>query len=66
MFWNTFTKLDLDSYFYYVTYLVQKQYSALVWISRPLEDEDLESISSLKDLVSCLQSSYLFHIFLSC
>ncbi|KAE8057328.1 hypothetical protein FH972_014029 [Carpinus fangiana] len=27
----------------------QKQYAALVWISRPLEDEDLESISSLKD-----------------
>lgn len=69
MFWNTFTKLDLDSYFYYVTYLEQKQYAALVWISRPLEDEDSESISSLKDTVSCLRSSYLyksslFHIFL--
>lgn len=28
----------------------QKQYAALVWISRPLEDNDLLSISSLKDL----------------
>uniref|UniRef100_A0A2N9FLI3 tRNA pseudouridine(55) synthase n=1 Tax=Fagus sylvatica TaxID=28930 RepID=A0A2N9FLI3_FAGSY len=28
----------------------QKQYAALVWISRPLEDEDLDSISSFKDM----------------
>ncbi|GAV56700.1 hypothetical protein CFOL_v3_00242 [Cephalotus follicularis] len=28
----------------------QKQYAALVWISRPLEDKDLESVSSLKDM----------------
>ncbi|KAF2310169.1 hypothetical protein GH714_007022 [Hevea brasiliensis] len=28
----------------------QKQYCALVWISRPLEDQDLQSIASLKDL----------------
>ncbi|KAJ6998910.1 hypothetical protein NC653_014917 [Populus alba x Populus x berolinensis] len=28
----------------------QKQYSALVWISRPLEDEDLQCIASHKDL----------------
>ncbi|XP_010539815.1 PREDICTED: putative tRNA pseudouridine synthase Pus10 [Tarenaya hassleriana] len=28
----------------------RKQYAALVWISRPLEDKDLESISSLKEL----------------
>ncbi|KAF3970298.1 hypothetical protein CMV_005996 [Castanea mollissima] len=28
----------------------QKQYAALVWISRPLEDVDLDSISSLKDM----------------
>lgn len=28
----------------------QKQYCALVWISRPLEDEDMQSISSLNDL----------------
>ncbi|KAI9113220.1 hypothetical protein K1719_015745 [Acacia pycnantha] len=28
----------------------QKQYAALVWISRPLNDEDLQSVSSLKDL----------------
>ncbi|CAL0303488.1 unnamed protein product [Lupinus luteus] len=28
----------------------QKQYAALVWISRPLKDEDLQHISSLKDL----------------
>ncbi|XP_012570847.1 uncharacterized protein [Cicer arietinum] len=28
----------------------QKQYAALVWISRPLKDEDLQHVSSLKDL----------------
>ncbi|ONI32269.1 hypothetical protein PRUPE_1G357400 [Prunus persica] len=28
----------------------QKQYTALVWISRPLKDEDLQSISSLEDM----------------
>ncbi|KFK44155.1 hypothetical protein AALP_AA1G222200 [Arabis alpina] len=28
----------------------QKQYAALVWISRPLEEKDLNSISSLKEL----------------
>ncbi|CAH2036727.1 unnamed protein product [Thlaspi arvense] len=28
----------------------QKQYAALVWISRPLEDTDFNSISSLKEL----------------
>ncbi|KAG8632262.1 hypothetical protein MANES_18G007801v8 [Manihot esculenta] len=28
----------------------QKQYCALVWISRPLENQDLQSIASLKDL----------------
>ncbi|PIA32892.1 hypothetical protein AQUCO_04300078v1 [Aquilegia coerulea] len=28
----------------------QKQYAALVWISRPLEDEDLKTISSVKDM----------------
>lgn len=28
----------------------QKQYAALVWISRPLEDQDLESICSLNDM----------------
>lgn len=28
----------------------QKQYAALAWVSRPLKDEDLEAISSLKDM----------------
>ncbi|XP_027330559.1 putative tRNA pseudouridine synthase Pus10 isoform X2 [Abrus precatorius] len=28
----------------------QKQYAALVWISRPLKDEDFQCVSSLKDL----------------
>ncbi|KAL5557781.1 hypothetical protein UlMin_033992 [Ulmus minor] len=28
----------------------QKQYVALVWISRPLKDEDFQSITSLKDM----------------
>ncbi|KAK7283774.1 hypothetical protein RIF29_13520 [Crotalaria pallida] len=28
----------------------QKQYAALVWISRPLKDEDLQNLSSLEDL----------------
>ncbi|XP_065628872.1 uncharacterized protein LOC112006749 isoform X2 [Quercus suber] len=28
----------------------EKQYAALVWISRPLEDVDVDSISSLKDM----------------
>ncbi|KAL3340759.1 hypothetical protein AABB24_029071 [Solanum stoloniferum] len=28
----------------------QKQYAALVWISRPVSDEDLQTISSLKEL----------------
>ncbi|PKI56315.1 hypothetical protein CRG98_023334 [Punica granatum] len=28
----------------------QKQYAALVWISRPLEDADLQKISSIKDI----------------
>ncbi|XP_042495230.1 tRNA pseudouridine synthase Pus10 isoform X1 [Macadamia integrifolia] len=28
----------------------QKQYAALVWISRPLEEEDLQTISSFKDM----------------
>ncbi|KAL5778307.1 hypothetical protein ACOSP7_011233 [Xanthoceras sorbifolium] len=28
----------------------QKQYVALVWISRPLQDEELQSISSMKEL----------------
>lgn len=28
----------------------QKQYAALVWISRPLKDEDLQHVTSLKDL----------------
>ncbi|OIT39489.1 PREDICTED: putative tRNA pseudouridine synthase Pus10 isoform X2 [Nicotiana attenuata] len=28
----------------------QKQYTALVWISRPVSDEDLQTISSLKEL----------------
>lgn len=27
----------------------QKQYAALVWIDRPLKDEDMQAISSLKD-----------------
>lgn len=30
---------------------MQKQYAALVWISRPLEDTDIEAIVSLKELV---------------
>ncbi|XP_057248402.1 uncharacterized protein LOC104884404 isoform X2 [Beta vulgaris subsp. vulgaris] len=29
----------------------QKQYAAIVWISRPLEDKDLVTISSLRDMV---------------
>ncbi|KAL6982632.1 tRNA pseudouridine(55) synthase [Sarracenia purpurea var. burkii] len=29
----------------------QKQYAALVWISRPLEDDDLKTLSSLKDML---------------
>ncbi|KAK4803933.1 hypothetical protein SAY86_003750 [Trapa natans] len=29
----------------------QKQYAALVWISRPLEDTDLQKMSSIKDIV---------------
>nr|KYP65732.1 Putative tRNA pseudouridine synthase Pus10 [Cajanus cajan] len=28
----------------------QKQYAALVWISRPIKDEDFQCVSSLKDL----------------
>ncbi|MCH90441.1 putative tRNA pseudouridine synthase Pus10-like [Trifolium medium] len=28
----------------------QKQYAALVWISRPLKDEDFQHVSSVKDL----------------
>ncbi|GFS36016.1 pseudouridine synthase family protein [Actinidia rufa] len=28
----------------------QKQYAALVWISRPLEDDDLKTLSSLEDM----------------
>ncbi|KAG9442096.1 hypothetical protein H6P81_017950 [Aristolochia fimbriata] len=28
----------------------QKQYAALVWISRPVKDEDLESISAIRDM----------------
>ncbi|KAJ0087298.1 hypothetical protein Patl1_09452 [Pistacia atlantica] len=28
----------------------QKQYAALVWISRPLQDEDLQTLSSLKEM----------------
>ncbi|KAL6011829.1 hypothetical protein ACLOJK_002295 [Asimina triloba] len=28
----------------------QKQYAAIVWISRPLEDSDVQNISSLKDM----------------
>ncbi|RZC66849.1 hypothetical protein C5167_010548 [Papaver somniferum] len=34
----------------------QKQYAALVWISRPLEDEDLQTIASLMDM-SILQKT---------
>lgn len=37
---------------------IQKQYAALVWISRPLKDDDLQSISSHKDMVSF----FLIHI----
>lgn len=33
-------------------YLVQKQYAALVWISRSLEDDDLKTLSSVMDMVS--------------
>ena len=41
---------------------MQKQYAALVWTSRPLEDDDLLSISSLKDLVRSSESlMLLFH-----
>lgn len=32
--------------------LLQKQYAALVWISRPLEDDDLQSLTSDKEMVS--------------
>ena len=32
--------------------ILQKQYAALVWISRPLEEEDCNSVSSMKELVS--------------
>ncbi|KAL8459209.1 hypothetical protein ACS0TY_036618 [Phlomoides rotata] len=28
----------------------QKQYAALVWISRPIEDDDLQKLTSLKDM----------------
>jgi len=31
---------------------MQKQYAALVWTSRELEDKDLQMISSRKDMVS--------------
>ncbi|KAI8549017.1 hypothetical protein RHMOL_Rhmol07G0318500 [Rhododendron molle] len=31
----------------------QKQYAALVWISRSLEDDDLKTVSSVMDMVSC-------------
>lgn len=34
--------------------LMQKQYAALVWISRPLKDEDFQSVTSLKEVVSLL------------
>ena len=36
-------------------YLMQKQYAALVWIDRPLTDEDIEAISSSKDMVSSVR-----------
>lgn len=40
---------------YYPLYLMQKQYAALVWIDRPLKDEDMQAISSLKDKVSSVR-----------
>lgn len=36
---------------------MQKQYAALVWISRPLTEDDLKNISSIKELVR-----FYFHI----
>ena len=42
----------LNHPYYYNHKILQKQYAALVWISRPLKDEDLQHVSSLKDLVS--------------
>lgn len=36
--------IRLDSY-------LQKQYAALVWISRPFENEDEQKLSLLTDLV---------------
>ncbi|KAJ4832908.1 hypothetical protein Tsubulata_026922 [Turnera subulata] len=39
----------------------QKQYCALVWISRPLEDEDLQSIASVKDLKLLLAKDCCFY-----
>lgn len=32
-------------------HFLQKQYAALVWISRPLENEDEDKLSSPRDLV---------------
>ena len=40
---------------YYPLSLMQKQYAALVWIDRPLKDEDMQAISSLKDKVSSVR-----------
>lgn len=31
---------------------MQKQYAALVWIDRPLTDEDMQAISASKNMVS--------------
>lgn len=39
--------------------ILQKQYAAIVWISRPLEDKDFNSISSVKELVKSFYLSLL-------
>ncbi|KAK9942823.1 hypothetical protein M0R45_008471 [Rubus argutus] len=39
---------------------MQKKYTAPVWTSRILQDEDLQSISSIKDMVSCSLSLIIF------
>lgn len=44
---------------------MQKQYAALVWISRPVQDEDFQAISSLKEIVSCYTSFFCYFPFLS-
>ncbi|KAH9693646.1 tRNA pseudouridine(55) synthase [Citrus sinensis] len=43
----------------------QKQYAALVWISRPLQDEDFQTISSLKETVRCYASFICYFHLLS-